>query len=263
MQVISSKDNEIVKSIKKLKDKKYRDLSKEFIVEGIKLVEEAIQENAEIKKIIICEDCINNGLINKNLMYEIAKNDCIYVTEKVFQSLSDVTNPQGILAVIGQNTIEEIKYNDDIILVLDGIQDPGNLGTILRTLDSTNLKQVIITNKTADPYNPKVVRSTMGAIYRVNVIQTDDLVKTLKDIKKHKYQIASTSLQTKETIYDINYKKIAIVIGNEANGVSKEVLDISDEKIKIPMLGKTESLNAGVATGIVLYEYVRRKVKGL
>lgn len=261
MQVISSKDNEIIKNIKKLKEKKYRDLNKQFIVEGIKLVEEAIQENAEIKKVIICEDCVNNGLISKNLMYEIAKQDCIYVTEKVFQTLSDVTNPQGILAVINQNITEEIKYNDDIILVLDGIQDPGNLGTILRTLDSANLKQVIITNKTADPYNPKVVRSTMGAIYRVNVIQTDDLVQTLNDVKKHKYQIVSTSLQTKQNIYDIDYKKIAIVIGNEANGVSKKVLDISDKKIKIPMLGKSESLNAGVATGIVLYEYVRRNVK--
>lgn len=259
MQVISSKDNEIVKSIKKLKDKKYRDLSKEFIVEGIKLVEEAIQENAEIKKIIICEDCINNGLINKNLMYEIAKNDCIYVTEKVFQSLSDVTNPQGILAVIGQNTIEEIKYNDDIILVLDGIQDPGNLGTILRTLDSTNLKQVIITNKTADPYNPKVVRSTMGAIFRVNVIEVEDLSKTIKEFKKHKIQILATDLSTEFSIYDVDYKKSAIIIGNEGNGVSKEIFDLADKKIKIPMKGKTESLNAAVATGIILYNAIYSK----
>lgn len=258
MQVISSKDNDIVKNIKKLKEKKYRDLNKEFIVEGIKLVEEAVQENVEIKKIIICEDCANSGLFDKNLMYEIAKHDCIYVTEKVFQTISDVTNPQGILAVVAQNATEQIKYDEDIILVLDGIQDPGNLGTILRTLDSVNLKQVIITDKTADPYNPKVVRSTMGAIYRVNVIQTEDLPNLLKIIKKHKYNIVSTSLDTKNSIYDIDYKKTAIIIGNEANGVSKEVLDMSDKKIKIPMLGKTESLNAGVATGIVLYEYVRQ-----
>lgn len=259
MQVISSKDNEIIKNIKKLKEKKYRDLNKEFIVEGIKLVEEAIQEKVEIKKVVICEDCVNNGLIEKSLMYEIAKQDCIYVTEKVFQAISDVANPQGILAVVAQNNIEQIKYDEDIILLLDGIQDPGNLGTILRTLDSVNLKQVIITNKTADPYNSKVVRSTMGAIYRINIIQTDDIVKTLETVKKNNYEIVSTSLQTKKTIYDIDYNKTAIVIGNESNGVSNEVLEISDQKVKIPMLGKTESLNAGVATGIIVYEYVRRR----
>ncbi len=262
MQVISSKDNEIIKNIKKLKEKKYRDLNKEFIVEGIKLVEEAIQENADIKKIVICEDCANSGMIKKSLMYEIAKKDCVYVTEKVFETLSDVTNPQGILAVIGQKGNEEqIKYDEDIILVLDGIQDPGNLGTILRTLDSVNLTQVIVSNKTVDAYNPKVVRSTMGAIYRVNVIQVENLEQTLKNVKKHKFEVVSTSLDTNETIYSIDeYKKMAIVIGNEANGVSKEILDMSDRKVKIPMLGKTESLNAAVATGVILYEYVRKKI---
>lgn len=122
------------------------------------------------------------------------------------------------------------------------------------------LSQVIVSKKSGDVFNPKVVRSTMGAIFRVNIIESENLVNTLKEIKKHKFKIAATSLQTEDSIYDIEYKKTAIVIGNEANGVSKEVLDISDKKIKIPMLGKTESLNAAVATGVVLYEYVRQKL---
>ena len=121
------------------------------------------------------------------------------------------------------------------------------------------LSQVIISKKTGDVFNPKVVRSTMGAIFRVKVIESDDLVNTLKNLKKHKFKIMATSLQTEKSIYDVEYKKTAIIIGNEANGVSKEVLDISDKKIKIPMPGKTESLNAAVATGIILYEYVRQK----
>lgn len=100
----------------------------------------------------------------------------------------------------------------------------------------------------------------MGAIFRVNIIESDNLQNTLKEIKKHKFKVVSTSLEANNSIYNIDYKKKVIVIGNEANGVSKEVLDISDEKIKIPMIGKTESLNASVATGIVLYEYVRQKL---
>ncbi len=101
----------------------------------------------------------------------------------------------------------------------------------------------------------------MGAIFRVKIIESDDLVNTLKNLKKHKFKIMATSLQTEKSIYDVEYKKTAIIIGNEANGVSKEVLDISDEKIKIPMPGKTESLNAAVATGVILYEYVRQRIK--
>ena len=261
MQVITSKDNEIIKNIKKLKEKKYRDQTGEYIIEGIKLVEEAIIENVKISKIVVCEDCETDGSIPKDLMYEIAKYNCIYVSKKIFESISDVNTPQGILAVIEKYQLEEkISYNEDILVVLDGVQDPGNLGTILRTVDSVNLKQIILSPKCADPYNPKVVRSSMGAIFRLNIIESKNIIETLKDIKKNKYKIVATSLETEENIYTLDYNKKAIIIGNEANGVSKEVLEIANEKIKIPMLGKTESLNVAVATGIILYEYVRRKI---
>ena len=122
------------------------------------------------------------------------------------------------------------------------------------------LSQVVVSKKTGDIFNPKVVRSTMGAIFRINIIQSDDLVATIKEIKKHKFKVIATSLQTNDSIYDIYYKKSAIIIGNEANGVSQEVMETADKKVKIPMLGKTESLNAAVATGVMLYEYVRQKL---
>ena len=261
MQVITSKDNEVIKSIRKLKDKKYREIENKYIVEGIKLIEEAIEEKAKIDTVVVCEDCVENDTIEQKLLYEIAKYNCVYVSEKVFNAVTEVTNPQGILAVVNkENKESDINYDEDVIVVLDGIQDPGNLGTILRTVDSVGLSQIVVSNKTADAYNPKVVRSTMGAIYRVKVIESNDLVKTLKEIKKHKYKVLATSLDTKESLYDVDFKKKVIVIGNEANGVSKEILEIADEKIKIPMLGKTESLNASVATGVILYEYVRKKI---
>ena len=101
----------------------------------------------------------------------------------------------------------------------------------------------------------------MGAIFRVNIIESDNLLDTLKNMKKHKYKIMATSLETENSIYDMDYNKKVLVIGNEANGVSEEILDYADEKIKIPMLGKTESLNASVATAVILYEYVRNKIK--
>ena len=145
MQIITSKENEMIKNIKKLKEKKYRDQEHKFLVEGIKMVKEALEEKEQSDKIVVCEDCINDNTIDQELLYEIAKQDCIYVTEKVFQSITEVTNPQGILAVLKkENGEEQISYNEDIIVVLDGIQDPGNLGTILRTIDSIGLTQVIL-----------------------------------------------------------------------------------------------------------------------
>ena len=284
MEIIASKDNEVIKNIRKLKEKKYRDLENCYIIEGLKLVKEAIEEKAKIKRVVICEECINEE-IDKDTMYEIAKHNLIYVTKKVFDLITDVKTPQGILAVVEKNSsnvignsvsnsandklndntksgvsINNIDFSQDIIIALDGVQDPGNLGTILRTVDSANLNQIILSKNTADPYNPKVVRSTMGAIFRLNIIQTEDLTKTLKEIKKKKFKIMITSLQAKENIYEANYDQKVIVIGNEANGVSQEIQDIADEKVIIPMLGKTESLNASVATGIMIYEYVRRKI---
>lgn len=262
MQVITSKENETIKNIKKLKDKKFRDEAGLYIIEGIKMIEEAIEEKASIKKILICEECLTTGDLEQKILYEIAKYDCIYVNTKVYNFLTDVVAPQGIMAVVEKPSKDtEIDYSEDIILALDGIQDPGNLGTILRTADSVNLKQIIVTKNTADSYNPKVVRSTMGAILRIKIIETEDLAKTLKEAKKNKFKIVATSLDTNESIYDISYNKKVIVIGNESNGVSKEIQELADNRIKIPMLGKTESLNASVATGIMLYEYVRQKLK--
>ena len=261
MQVISSKDNELIKHIKKLKDKKHRDESNEYIIEGVKLIEEAVKEKARIKKIIVCEDTTRTYEIPTHIMYEIAKYECVYVTNKVFASITQVTNPQGIMAIIEKgDTNVQIDYTQDIIVALDDVQDPGNLGTILRTVDSIGLNQIIVSKGTADAFNSKVVRSTMGAIFRVKIIEVENLTQSIKEMRKHHFKLMVTSLQTENSIYDIKFNKKIIVIGNEANGVSKEIQEMADEKAKIPMLGKTESLNASVAAGVVMYEYVRQKL---
>ncbi len=257
MQVITSKENNLIKHICKLREKKYRDEYCEFIIEGVKLLKEALNEKVTIKNIIISEEAIKQKTIEKELLKKI---DYIQVPESIFKLISNVENPQGILAVIKKNSNSDIiDEKSDFILALDDIQDPGNLGTIIRTADSINLKQIIVSKGTADAYNPKVIRSTMGAIYRVKIIETENLLETLKNLQKKKYKIVVTSLDAKKTIFNTNLNKSVIVIGNESNGVSKKIIDIADEKTIIPMEGKTESLNASVATGIILYEYIRQK----
>ena len=261
MQVITSKENEKVKHIKKLKDKKYRDEKSQYIIEGVKMIEEAIAENQVVDTVVICEEYINNDTLSSKFLYEIAEKECIYVNEKIFSSLTDVVNPQGILAIMDKNNSnKKIDYTDKFILILDDVQDPGNLGTILRTADSVGLKQIVVSKGSVDIYNSKVVRSTMGAIFRTRVIEVEDMEETILQIKKEKFKVLVTSLNTDKSIYDKKLDKVAVVIGNEARGVSEKVIKKADELVKIPMLGRAESLNASVAASVIMYEYVRQQL---
>lgn len=250
--MITSKSNEVIKHIKSLHQKKYRDEFGEFFVEGIKLVEEAIAEKMEISKIVICEEILKET-------FGYGCFDIIYVNENVFNFISDTKTPQGILAVMKIPKNEE--NFGDIIFALDNLQDPGNLGTIIRTLDCAGINTLLLSDGTVDLYNPKVIRSTMGAIFRVNCFENLNLKKKLIDLKEEGYKVVVTALDAEKYHYDLTFdEKYVIVIGNEAKGVGKEVQELADVKVKIPMLGRTESLNASVATSLMAYENVRRKM---
>lgn len=247
--LITSKENDRIKEIKKLKQKKYR--KDKFIVEGIKMVQEAINEKANIELIVVRSGFVVN--------IDISKYETIEVSDKVFDDLTDVVTPQGILAIIKKQKVgDSVDTSCNYILALDGIQDPGNLGTIIRTADAANIKQVLVSKDTVDCYSPKVIRSTMGAIYRVNVVEVESLATTLLNIKKRGFEVVTTDLKSNTNMYDIDYHNKVVVIGNEANGVSKEVKQVSDIDVIIPMPGKAESLNASIAAGLMIYEYVRQ-----
>ena len=258
---ITSKDNALIKHIMKLKEKKYRNEYDEYLIEGIKLVKEAIDENINIKNIIISEEAVNSELFEKKLKEKLQNREYTIVQNSIFKLISDVEKPKGAIAIIKKREKDgKIDFSNDVILALDDIQDPGNLGTIIRTADSCNVTQILLSKGTVDCYNSKVIRSTMGAIFRVKIIECENLEKTLKEIKENNFKIIVTDLNSKKNIYNINYEKSVIVIGNEANGISKNIIDLADEKVIIPMIGKTESLNASVATGVILYEYARQKM---
>ena len=242
-----------------MKEKKFREESQEFLIEGEKIILEAIEEKAVIKEIIIDNRAKDDGKFSNEFLEKIKAFEIVYVSQDIMQILSDVKTPQGVIAVVDKSSNDlNVDFSQDLFLILDNVQDPGNIGTILRTVDSLNLKQIIVKKGTCDIYNPKVVRSTMGAIFRVKVIEFNNICDIIKKLKDNNIKILATSLDGSSSIYNTDFIKSAIIIGNEANGVSQEVLDISDQKIKIPMLGKTESLNAAVATGIILYEAIRQ-----
>lgn len=251
--MITSKSNELVKYIKGLQLKKNRDESGEYIVEGLKMVREAVEEKHEVVTLILCEEIFKEQFnMPKNCKVES-------VSKNVFEYLSDTESPQGIMAIVKKKDIVNLE-NADVIFALDHVQDPGNLGTIMRTLDATGINTLLLSKGCADEYNPKVVRSTMGAIFRVNIQDNVDLASKLKELQKKGYLVIVTALDADSGLFEYSFpEKCVIVIGNESKGVSKEIQELANIRIKIPMIGKTESLNAGMAASLMAYEVLRKK----
>ena len=255
--MITSINNPSVKNIVALQSKsKARKEQGVFLVEGPKMVSE-IPEGL-LKELYVSEEFKADGQYKellKNKKYEL-------VSGKVFREISDTQTPQGILAVVCQQnyTLDMILRKKDIhLLLLEDIQDPGNLGTMLRTGEGAGVTGVIMSKGCVDLYNPKVIRSTMGAIYRVPFLYTEDFYGVITKIKEI-CKVYAAHLKAKQCYDKYNYKApTAILIGNESKGLKEETAALADILIKIPMLGKVESLNAAVAAALLMYEVYRQR----
>ena len=235
--IYSSINNDFVKEIKKLNEKKYRDITNTFLVEGEHLVLEAIKSNL-VKYVIVCED------------YNFDYDNKIVVSEKVFKYISNLDNPSGIMAVCNKPESKDIGNK---IIVLDNIQDPGNLGTIIRSSVAFNFDTIVISKNSVDIYNSKVIRATQGMLFKVNIIVAD-LKEFINGISS-KYKIIGTNVVNGKKIKEFkNVEKFAIIMGNEGQGVSSKVSQLCHENIYIPMSKNCESLNVGVAASIIMYE---------
>lgn len=235
----SSIQNEKIKSIKKLREKKYRDIEGLFIVEGKNLVMEAYKNNL-LKTLIV----LDNSSFNLSI-------ETIRVSENVMKYLSELNTPNEIMGICYKKKEENISGN---ILILDNIQDPGNLGTIIRSAVAFSISTIIVSPDTVSIYNSKVLRSTQGLLFDVNII-VRDISGAIDDLKQKGYKIYGTKVDNGKNLKDIDStNKYAVIMGNEGSGVNKDILDKCDEYIYIPMNEKCESLNVGVATSIILYE---------
>ena len=250
MIVIESKDNALFKYTKKLKERKHRTKENKYIIEGFKA-------NCNIDYIIVnesgkekVEDYLNEYMDNIKI-YEM-KNE-------LFSQLSSTENTQGIVAIANiNNSISDM--NGDFYLLCDKVQDPGNLGTIIRTAHAAGVNAIILTKGTVDIYNDKTIRSTMGSIFYIPIIYDNDL-SLLKRLKGEGFSLVATSLDESKNFFDEDLKgKVILSVGNEGNGISKEIFELADKKVKIPMPGGAESLNVGVATSIILFEKVRQSL---
>ena len=257
MLEIESKNNNLFKEIKKLKEKKHRIKSNKYLIEGLRFVEEAIKSNVSIDSIIFTESFKEK---NPELFLKINENiKLIQMNEALLKQLCSTENPQGIVGVINMQN-KELKSGELVVLV-DKVQDPGNMGTIIRTAHAAGAAGIVMTKGTVDIYNDKTLRSTMGSIFYIPIVE-DDSLDFVKSLKKEGYKLVVSSLQGKNNFFEENLQgKVMIAVGNEGNGVSDKVYDIADIKVKIPMPGEAESLNVAVATSIMIYEKIRQSFK--
>lgn len=232
-----------------------------FLAEGFKLFREAPVEG--IREVYLSEDAVNRVAEDAILQEKLHRTSCETVSREVFRKMSDTKTPQGILCVIGRPkyTLEQMMdAPSPLLIVLESIQDPGNLGTILRAGEAAGINGVILGGETADIFHPKTIRATMGSVFRVPFVQVRHLKESLEYLKHKGIRIYAAHLSG-ETYYDgLSFQEgTAFLIGNEGNGLSGDVVRMADELLKIPMEGQVESLNASVAAALLMYEAQRQR----
>ncbi|MCR5735869.1 MAG: RNA methyltransferase [Lachnospiraceae bacterium] len=255
--MITSNSNERIKAVVRLEtDRSIRHSEGLYVAEGEKMFSEAPKDH--IKSVFISENYLQK--CSKEIARKLDITGYETVSDSVFLKISDTKTPQGILCVLKQQyadiTKETKSERDSIrILITERIQDPGNLGTMIRTAEGAGFDLLITDDKTVDIYNPKVIRATMGSIFRMKIAVSQDLKDTITRLKSAGITVYAAHLKGKNSYRDEKYgKKLAFLIGNEGNGLSDEISGMADKLIRIPMEGKVESLNASVAAALLMYE---------
>jgi TrmH family RNA methyltransferase len=244
---IESINNSKVKQWKKLLTKKERDKSGTFLVEGFHLVEEALKQGEQILEIIVSEK------VDLPQQWDTGSLPVTLITEEISNSLSDTEAPQGIYAVCHQGNSETANPNAKTFLLIDAVQDPGNLGTIIRTADAAGIDAVIVGHGSVDIFNAKVLRSAQGSHFHLPIIR-GDMHEWVNKLKGENIPVYGTALEGASVYTETSTgDSFALIVGNEGSGVSKKILAKTTANLYIPIYGKSESLNVAVATGILLY----------
>lgn len=255
---ITSASNTLIKLLRSLHSRRGRQKENAVILEGTRLVADAVKFSAKIRCYILSESFAEK---NSSLLKGFPEAKTYLLPDILFRKVCETDNPQGLLAVS-----DIPSYNDDILaeikraIVLENIQDPGNAGTIIRSADAFGFGAVIFSRDSVDPYNSKVIRSTMGSLFHIPVIVSNDVYMTLEKLKGYGVKILAAHPRDAELCHKADLSgDIAVVIGNEGNGLSDRILNMADQKIMIPMKGLAESLNASVAASVLLYESMRQR----
>lgn len=256
---ITSKNNDQLKYLRKLSSKSFRDAERTFVIEGTKLFREAVKNNLSFKQVFVTQDWLEtNTGASRNCFDALAEKGVLIamIPSSIFSSVSSLQKPEGIIGVLSKMSVPSGPFKRYVLL--EDVQDPYNVGTIIRTADAAGFDCVVTSAKTADVYNEKVLRGSMGSVFHLSIYQVESLPDYVQQLKNQKITIIGTAL-TGSSLWERKplTGSLAIVMGNESRGMSEPMRQTCDLLLKIPILGQAESLNVATAAGIIMYDLIR------
>ena len=262
MEVIFSRQNPLLKERCKLHQKKYREKTGLFLIEGLRLVEEAVK--AGMAKEVFMEESLLHSERGQELVNTLDNKSLriFQVNQEIIKALADTESPQGIVGVIEQKklTLSDVRVNKGLVLILDGLQDPGNFGSVWRTAWAAGVDAIFCLPGTVEPYNSKIIRATMGGVFHVPIVTDVEWISLRQWCQEEGFELVAGDIRAEESYFTINYApRVALLIGNEAKGFLTVNIEEVRTRVKIPMQREAESLNAAVACGILVYEIIRQR----
>ena len=264
IEEIRSSHNSLLKLAASLKIKKHRDDNSLFVVEGVRLVEEATQARREIMAIIGTSKAYRQERV-QGIMKQLTARSCriAVIEEELYAKITDTEQPQGLMALVRkqESKLDKIpNATTPLLAILDGVQDPGNVGALIRTADAAGCTAVVLTSGCADVYGGKVVRATMGSLFHLPIVSNVNVTELVDWLSDNHISLAATALSSTNLYHEVDLKgPVAIVLGNEGAGVSVELLSKAEQHLYIPIYGKAESLNVAAAAAIIFYEAARQR----
>jgi TrmH family RNA methyltransferase len=261
---LTSKENKAVRYLVSLADPKVRKKEKAFLIEGIKMVEEALRDNLGVKQVIAAPSLTQHH--GKGVLKLAGHRgvEILWISERLLDSISDSKTPQPVMAVVEMREHSEealLAHSAELIVMAHQLQDPGNLGTIIRTAEAVGTSGVAITANSVDPHNPKTVRASMGSILRVPVVKMTDSRGFLEKCKQSGFQTAALVLNGKHALFEMDLKKpTVIIVGQEGSGLQGDILQSVDLRVRIPMAESIDSLNVATSAAVILYEAFRQRM---
>ncbi len=263
---LTGKDNNVIKYLRALSDPKHRKKEQAYLIEGVKMVEEALRDKVGVKMLVASPSLVQHhgkGLLK---LAETRAIDVLWIADKLMDVVSENKSPQPVIAVVMMKTYSEdalLTHDSGLIIIVHGLQDPGNFGTIIRTAEAVGAAGTAFTPHTVDPFSAKAVRASMGSILRLPVVRIGEIGSFVKRCKQNGFQTAATVLTGEKAHFDVDLKKpTAVILGQEGAGLPQDIIADVDLRIRIPMAETIDSLNVAVSAAVILYEAMRQRMGG-
>ena len=262
---ISSKENLVIKHLRSLSDPKHRKKDRVFLIEGIKMVEEALRDGLGVMTVIASPSLVQHHGKGVLKLAEARAVDVLWISERLMDSIAESKTPQPVMATVTMKEFSEnalLAHEAGLIVIAHQLQDPGNLGTMIRTAEAVGASGIAITPHTVDPYSAKAIRASMGSILRLPLVRIGDIAAFMKACRQKGFQTAATVLTGDVTHFDLDLRKPTVVIlGQEGAGLPQDIMADVDLRVRIPMAGMIDSLNVATSAAVILYEAMRQRLK--